>query len=312
MKLKKRYIILIIAVLVLVILLGGYFYFKNNGLRDSTPANMEFVINDTLENGNGEKVKVFLLAGQSNASGVSHTSELKKNISEDKFLEYESGYSNVFINYYNDNGNNFSSGFTNVKINQGCSKDTFGPELGMGEKLAELYPNEKIFIIKYAWGGSNLYEQWNSKIGNIYKAFIKFTKESMDYLHSKNYNAEIVSMMWMQGESDANYAYAWKYESNLSRLIKSVRDDLSNYICSNGMYFVDAYISNSTYWGRYEKINAAKKSVCDSNELNLCIDTISEGLTYDNEPIGGPDLAHYDSLSEIKLGYLFVETFARV
>ena len=64
---------------------------------------MEFVINDTLENGNGEKVKVFLLAGQSNASGVSHTSELKKNISEDKFLEYEAGYNNVFINYYNDN-----------------------------------------------------------------------------------------------------------------------------------------------------------------------------------------------------------------
>ena len=35
------------------------------------------------------------------------------------------------------------------------------------------------------------------------------------------------------------------------------------------------------------------------------IDTNAEGLTAQNEPEENPDRAHYDSLSEIKLGHLF-------
>ena len=312
MKLKKRYIVLISIILVLSILLGVFFYLKNRDVVDTTDANMEFVINDTLENGNGEKVKVILLAGQSNASGVAHTNELVKNISEDKFLEYETGYENIFINYYNDNGSNKSLGFTNVKINQGCVDGYFGPELGMGEKLSQLYPNEKIFIIKYAWGGSNLHTQWDYKNGNLYKAFIKFTKESMEYLESKNYDAEIVSMMWMQGESDASPLYASNYKKNLTDMIAAIRKDLKDYIASEEMYFIDAYISSSPYWIQYKTINKAKQAVCDSSSLNICVDTIEEGLTYDKEPIGNADLAHYDSLSEIKLGHLFIEAFAGI
>ena len=39
--------------------------------------------------------------------------------------------------------------------------------------------------------------------------------------------------------------------------------------------------------------------------MNAVIDTLAEGLTYNTEPIEGADIAHYDSLSEIKLGHLF-------
>ena len=44
--------------------------------------------------------------------------------------------------------------------------------------------------------------------------------------------------------------------------------------------------------------------------MNRVIDTISEGLTCSNEPSDNPDIAHYDSLSEIKLGHLFIENIA--
>lgn len=308
MKNKKKIILLVVLVAVLLII-GICLYFSNRDVKDSTAANMEFTINDTLKDGEGKKVKVFLLAGQSNASGVASKEELKKNISDESYLKYQTGFYNVYINYYNDNGSNKSLGFINVKLDQGYTLGYFGPELGMGEKFNELYPNETIFIIKYAWGGSNLHTQWDSKNGNLYKAFIKFTKESMEYLKSKNYDAEIVSMMWMQGESDANLSYASEYKNNLLRMLSSTSKELDNYIQNEGMYFIDAYISQSIYWTEYKTINKAKQKVCDSSSLNMCIDTIKEGLTFDKEPESTPNLAHYDSLSELKLGHLFVQTY---
>ena len=66
----------------------------------------------------------------------------------------------------------------------------FGPELGLAEKLHETYPEEQFFIIKYAWGGSNLYDQWLSpssfgRTGEMYKAFVCFVQQSMEYLTKK-------------------------------------------------------------------------------------------------------------------------------
>ena len=310
MKLKK--IIIISSSILISLLIGLCIYFgviKNNDETQEQYANMNFTINDYLQGGNGESVKVILLGGQSNATGISYVSELEKNVSSDKFNEYSRGYSNVFINYYNDNGNNVSNGFVNVKVNQGGAHGMFGPELGMGEKLSELYPDEKIFIIKYSWSGSNLYNQWNSQTGQMYKAFIKFSQESLLYLKFKNYNPQIVAMMWMQGESDSLDYCVDEYEGHLLKMIEKIRLDLKSFIDEKGMYFVDAYISNSSFWPNYKKINQSKQNICDSNNLNLCIDTIKEGLTTDKEPYPNIDLAHYDSLSEIKLGHLFIETY---
>ena len=43
------------------------------------------------------------------------------------------------------------------------------------------------------------------------------------------------------------------------------------------------------------------------SHMNTVIDTIAEGLSTSNEPENEPDRAHYDALSEIKLGNLFAE-----
>ena len=45
--------------------------------------------------------------------------------------------------------------------------------------------------------------------------------------------------------------------------------------------------------------------------MNVLIDTNAEGLTAQNEPEDAPDRAHYDSLSEIKLGHLFATEVLR-
>jgi hypothetical protein len=40
------------------------------------------------------------------------------------------------------------------------SPDRFGPELGFGKRLAELFPAKKSALIKHAHSGTNLHAKW--------------------------------------------------------------------------------------------------------------------------------------------------------
>ncbi|MBR2343935.1 MAG: hypothetical protein IKA64_06765 [Clostridia bacterium] len=62
---------------------------------------------------------------------------------------------------------------------------------------------------------------------------------------------------------------------------------------------------NSALWVYCDIVNAEKREVERKSPINFLIDTNAEGLTCSGEPEGAPDTAHYDSLSELKLGHLF-------
>lgn len=272
----------------------------------------DFNVLDTLPDGSNQKVKVILLNGQSNASGVGSVSYLQQKSNNEDFIRYEAGYDNVLINFFSENGNYSSqSKFVKAKIGQGCTPDYIGPELGLADRLSSTYNDELVFILKYSWCGSNLHTQWRSPssdgdTGELYTAFINFTKTSMDYLLSKNYDASISAMSWMQGESDAFPPDSQAYKQNLTNFISDTRNDLTGYY-ENSFYFIDAGISDSPAWTDYLIINQAKSEVAALSEKNRYIDTILEGLEYDKEPVGQPDIAHFDALSTLKLGHLFAD-----
>jgi len=270
----------------------------------------DFKMMDTLCDGGNQKVKVILLNGQSNASGVSRVPYLKQQVSAEEFARYEKGYDTVYINYFNDNGMNTSAGaFTRVSLKQGYYDGFYGPEVGLADSLAQAYPDETIFIIKYAWGGSVLGTQWfapqeNGMEGELYRAFITFTTKCMDYLRSRNYDASIGAMCWMQGESDSSEVLAPLYYQNEKDMIDALRSELSSYADpERGISFIDAGISNSEYWQEYEVINATKQRLADESSMHYYIDTLD--LSYKNEPVEKPDLAHYDALAQITLGNRF-------
>ena len=261
--------------------------------------------------GFGKEATVIFLAGQSNAAGCSQDEYLKMNVSPEKYEEYERGYDNVYINYYV-SGTNQSDGFVKCAARQGEFGICFGPELGLAERLHELYPDRTFFIIKYAFGGTNLYEQWLSpssgKPGDLYNGFIDYAKNSIRYLELKNYKVKIEGMCWMQGEADSmEEESTLNYAKHLNNFINDIRDEFSDYASDNGIAFVDAYISNSFFWKHFALLNEQKQAVADSSPNNVVIDTISHGLSITEEPKDEPDIAHYDSLSEIKLGHLFAE-----
>lgn len=305
---RRRTFALILTLILSIVLAFCIFIYMRDEDYDIT-----HVIKDTLPDGEGKKATVILLGGQSNASGCSRDEYLKKNVTPEEYAEYEAGYDNVYINYYV-SGSNISEEFVKCGARQGEKGGYFGPELGIADKLNELYPDRTFFIIKCAWGGTNLHEQWLSpssigKTGNLYKTFVTYVNTSLEYLESKNYDIEIEAMCWMQGESDSvRLKDAKDYSHHLKNFIRDIRNEYEEYASDDGIAFIDAYIAdNHAYWTYCDELNESKRRVASSSKLNAIVDTISAGLTVTGEPEDSPDLAHYDSLSELKLGHLFAE-----
>lgn len=210
--------------------------------------NTDFQITDSLPNGEGAPLKVVLLLGQSNATGCSINAYLKENIGEERYSVYERGFENVLINYCIDDHNNSSEGeFVKVDLTCGAGDGFFGPEVGMAEVLSRAYPDEKVIILKYTMSGYSLNYHWlcNFQRGSIYKAFKIFVDTYMEYLISKNYDAKIGAVCWMQGESDTTEYKASRYYDNQVLFVSYIREDFAKYAEDGGIYFIDAGISNS-------------------------------------------------------------------
>ena len=306
---KKTLIISAIALAAALVLGLGTFF----GIRAYLDSRITFPLEDTLPDGQGKKATVILLGGQSNASGCSRDDYLKQNVSAEQYTEYDAGYDNVYINYYA-TGTNASNAFVKCATRQGEAGGFFGPELGLAQQLHEQYPDRMFFIIKYAWGGSNLHKEWRApssfgKTGELYRQFVTFVDTSMKYLESKNYDVTIEGMCWMQGESDAFAPdNAADYKANLTNFIRDIRKRYAHYAAPDGIAFVDATIAaNPAYWVYYADVNASKQAVAAADPMTVLIDTNAEGLGCSAEPADAPDLAHYDSMSQIKLGNLFGE-----
>ena len=291
---------IVISVFILLVILS----LSSCKKKEKMGAISNFTINDTLDDGNNSKVRVIIIYGQSNATGNSSISYLQEK-DLDTYLKTNKGIDNVYINYFCDNSSNSSnSEFVVCSLGDGSNKNYFGPEIGIGLTYKEA--GMKCFIIKYSWGGTILDNQWMDgkyNRGELYEAAINFTRASLDYLHYKGYDYQIDGICWMQGESDAALSLNRKYYKNTKEFVKFLRSDLAIY--QETIDFIDAYISDSPYWKTYKKINEAKEKFSNEDSHNYYIDTIKVGLHYNQEPVDDPDIAHYDSESEILLGRLF-------
>ena len=298
----------ICIVLAILICICGFSACKNK--HESLNAVRSFSIQeDALEQVENKNAKVVILIGQSNATGCSWNSYFEKNAPQ----EYEKavqGYEDVLTNFCTENTRNTSNGqFVRVVPGQGANSDTFGPEVGIANKLTGQFENTTVFIIKYAWGGSVLDYQWlngNYGRGELYKASINFIKTSLNYIKSKGYTIDLSAVCWMQGESDAFFEETYgRYYKNTKKLVEFYRKDLKGY-SKTKFTFIDAGIAEIDYlWVNPTKINDAKKQYAQDNENAKYFSTQELGLTTLTEPIESPDIAHYDSMSEFELGKKF-------
>lgn len=272
------------------------------------------------------KAKIIILAGQSNAVGVGHVKYLSRHFSNEKVERFKSGYDEILMNYYS---HDMKSGDF-VKTTLNCAekgRDTFGPEVGIADYMSKKYPDEKIFIVKCAVGGTNIFHDWLSpsckgeyqkasfgfgdtesefyhKGGWLFNELIKILDESISILENQEYEPEICAFCWMQGESDAlDIDTVEKYGMRYENMLKDINERFGKYM--ENCVYIDAGISE--IWQYYREINQWKEEHAKNTPDSFYIDTIAEGLITSKEPEGEVDIAHYDSDCTIKLGYLFAE-----
>lgn len=269
--------------------------------------NDEIKIADTLSNVNHEKAHVVFLYGQSNAEGETFSGYLEAK-NKAKYDEYLNGYDNVMINFYNHGGIWTSNlAFEKCTLGAGVSKYCFGPETGIAEEMHNAYPQEKTFIIKWAYGGSALRYNWlnnHQDRGDLYNYSMDFSRKCLDYLISKGYEISIHGICWMQGESDSYINDNWAYYRDTVAFATLLRHDLKKY--QEEIRFVDATINEDEGMWLYPKeINWGKKRFSKKSDLNYLIDTNALGIVARTEPEEIPDYGHYDSESMVKLGQEF-------
>lgn len=266
-------------------------------------------------------VDVIVISGQSNAVGCTHANCITRSIGHSKYQEYMEGYKGIQIAFdswtkdvqqdkvlfYSQNKSKDDT-FMKTMLGQGNGLGTFGPEIGIAESMYEKY-SDKLFLIKYACGASNLKDDWASKDSPMYPRLIKYVKKQIKNLEDMGYVPTIKAFCWMQGEGDAWEGYYQHYFDNLSLFASNIREDLLELSGNVELPFIDAGISNARNWQYYKEVNEAKKQFAALSDNNIYIDTIEAGLHTNEEPFSDPDTAHYDTESEVELGRLFAENF---
>ncbi len=271
-----------------------------------------------------KQAKIIILAGQSNAVGVGFVKYLPKYFNETEVQRLTKHFEKIHISYISHDIQ--SDGFVATGIN--CTeetKNTFGPELGMADYLSEAYPDEEFYIVKCAFGGSDMFNGWRSPSSGVpyreeltaepkkalvdpayqfpgwcYNALVKRLTQSIDALKATGFDPKIIGFCWMQGEADSAPPHAEPYIDRYDCMLRDLKDTFAPYFdeCS----YADAGISE--IWVDYEKMNENKKAYADAHGYRF-IDTIAAGLTTRYEPEEEPDIYHYDAGSVMKLGRMF-------
>lgn len=110
-------------------------------------------------------------------------------------------------------------------LGPGFSANTgrFGPELAFGRAMKKAFPDDSIYLIKTAAGGTSMHKHWNVETGTLLKRFLKSAEAALQDLKKSRIKYEIDGMLWMQGESDAAQGKGAEYEESLKTFIKEMR-----------------------------------------------------------------------------------------
>ena len=271
-----------------------------------------------------DSIRVFYLGGQSNMDGFGTNAELPDSITSDLNDVWifhgnpapdgdVAGGLGIWAKLTPGHGWEFSSDDKQNKLS-----DFFGIELSFAKKLKELYPNEKIAIIKYSRGGTSLDSlaagRWGSwepdfkgKNGiNQYDHFLRTVHLSYDDTDINNDGNEDYlipsGIIWMQGESDAyREETANRYFDNLKRLMDLVRASLHK----DDLPIVIGKISDSGNNERgkmylYGELVQYAQEKFARTEQNVAIVRSTQHYNY-------YDSWHYDSNGYIDLGEKFAE-----
>jgi hypothetical protein len=277
-----------------------------------------------------QKIRVFILAGQSNMNGFGYNKDLPNDLKSFKEIFIFQGNSVPDSDLNGGTGKwdvlkpGNGTGFkTNGKSNQ--LSDRFGLELSFAKRIKELFPNDKIALIKYAREGTSIdsvarggFGCWDADFHGTngisqYDNFLKTLKNALaetDIDGDGKIDELLPSgILWMQGEGDASHdeEIASRYYGHLKVLMNQMRAAL----LTDDLPVVIGKISDSgkneigKVWPTGELVQyAQEKFVKDDKKAAIVRSTIR--YNYGNDPW------HYDSAGYIDLGKNFAEEVFRL
>ncbi len=214
----------------------------------------------------GRKIKVFILAGQSNMQGhgqIRSIPNLGKHKTQGHLLKLLRGKKgkwaerkDVKISWISRRGPRQHGPLT---VGQGANPGAIGPELMFGTIMGEHF-KEPVLLIKCAWGGKDVFCDFRSKsagkptgddakklaqeaqkgnkreIGKYYRLMISDIKETLAKIGkiipgAKRRGYELAGFAWFQGWNDycqnRNFpGITQSYTGNLAAMLKDLRKDL--------------------------------------------------------------------------------------
>ncbi|RTE53937.1 sialate O-acetylesterase [Arenibacter aquaticus] len=229
-------------------------------------------------------VKVFILGGQSNMDGTGRAEGLPE--------EYAVPPGNSMI--WDNKKKMWVTLGTDTFAER--RKFKFGPEIAFTHLLAKKYPKHTIAIVKTSGGGTKLWKHWLPG-KPMYVRFLKNMENALENLKGEGRSYEISGMLWMQGESDAEFLeWANAYEDNLKLLYNDVRKETGKDNLPIVMGRISIGLLRKTPWNFdfTEVVQAAQERVAAADKYVRIINTDKLETWEDN--------THFNSESNIWLG----------
>ncbi|MEA3460610.1 MAG: sialate O-acetylesterase, partial [Bacteroidota bacterium] len=278
-----------------------------------------------------DTIRVYYLGGQSNMDGFGFNKDLPgplSHVSEDVWIfhgnpvgdDLPEGGLGLWQALQPGHGTGFQSdGHKNEYSNR------FGVELSLARRLQELYPGNRIALIKYSRGGTSIDSLATGPFGcwepdyqgstgiNQYDHFLRTVRTAMNTADIDGDGSKDVlvpaGIVWMQGESDASYTeeIANRYYFNLKRLMDLIRasfrcDDLAVVIGKISDSWDDP--GDGKVWDHGELVQYAQEKFA-RNDGNSAIVRETRYYKYS-------DTWHYDSEGYLDLGKKFAEALKQL
>lgn len=293
-------------------------------------------------------IDVYLIAGQSNGVGYTAVDSESEQAEIAKDERYRNGFDDVmyygYVECNKDTTLPANIALRSVKLGKGADSqgktretkyETFGPELGMAKYFADNgIANTNYGIIKYAAGGTAIYDEFTSNMGSqygnwmspslvakygkgsatltglCYANFLTTVRQGLKAYKDNGYNPVIKGLAWMQGESESQSANNSKrYAELLSTMIADMRKDLTEI---SGQNLSELLTVVAKIPSKYKDVvsSAAYVDVVRA-QMDAVAENDADVITIDNDfvTLPGTDNHHYNVPDMLQVGYNFAEAF---
>lgn len=293
-------------------------------------------------------IDVYLIAGQSNGVGYTAVDSESEQAEIAKDQRYRNGFDDVkyygYVECNKDTTMPANIALRSVKLGKGADSqgktretkyETFGPELGMAKYFADNgIANTNYGIIKYAAGGTAIYDEFTSNMGSqygnwmspslvakygkgsatltglCYANFLTTVRQGLKAYKDNGYNPVIKGLAWMQGESESQSANNSKrYAELLSTMIADMRKDLTEI---SGQNLSELLTVVAKIPSKYKDVvsSAAYVDVVRA-QMDAVAENDADVITIDNDfvTLPGTDNHHYNVPDMLQVGHNFAEAF---